>query len=170
MPDFVVALEKFEAEKQKSASRSPSIFPTSPPLKPHSPEPASSRTSPSPSKLRYAAYDPPRPTHRLRRVSSGSSRHSDDGSTRSFSHGRAYEDPMALTVTAGDLTLAAQTSDLRSISSVGAHPCLLQEGPGPDGSTVGFSTCQPITPPSCADLGRRELGTYCARTTVCFTC
>ncbi|KAJ8474319.1 hypothetical protein ONZ51_g7305 [Trametes cubensis] len=117
LPDFVVALEKFESEKQKSASRSPSIFPTSPPLKPHSPEPTSSRTSPSPSKLRYAAYDPPRPTHRLRRVSSGSSRHSDDGSTRSFSHGRAYEDPMTLTVTAGDLTLAAQTSDLRSISS-----------------------------------------------------
>ncbi|KAH9901574.1 ARM repeat-containing protein [Cubamyces lactineus] len=117
LPDFVVALEKFEAGRQKSASRSPSIYPTSPPLKPHSPEPTSSRASPSPSKLRYAAYEPPRPTHRLRRVSSGSSRHSDDGSTRSFSHGRAYEDPIALTVTAGDLTLAAQTSDLRSISS-----------------------------------------------------
>ncbi|KAI0333484.1 ARM repeat-containing protein, partial [Cubamyces sp. BRFM 1775] len=113
LPDFVVALEKFEAGKQRSASRSPSIFPTSPPLKPHSPEPTSSRASPPSGKLRYAAYDPPRPTHRLRRLSSGSSRHSDDGSTR----GRSYEDPMSLTVTAGDLTLAAQTSDLRSISS-----------------------------------------------------
>ena len=166
----MVALEKFEAGRQKSASRSPSIYPTSPSLKPHSPEPTSSRASPSPSKLRYAAYEPPRPTHRLRRVSSGSSRHSDDGSTRSFSHGRAYEDPMTLTVTAGDLTLAAQTSDLRSISSVSGYPCLLEGETGPDSSTVGFSTCQTIAPACCANTGRREFGMYHAHMAVYLTC
>ncbi|KAI0819517.1 ARM repeat-containing protein [Trametes gibbosa] len=124
LPDFVVALEKHEAaqrREQRAASRSPRIYPSSPPpLTPRSPEPSSSRASPSPGKLRYAAYEPPKPPQRLRRVSSGSSRHSDDGSVRSGSYGRAYEDPLAMTVTAGDLTLAAQTSDLRSISSQGS--------------------------------------------------
>ncbi|KAI0780693.1 ARM repeat-containing protein [Trametes elegans] len=124
LPDFVVALEHFEAEKQRTASRSPSILPSSPPLKPHTPEPltSSSRASPTPSKLRYAAYEPPRPTHRLRRLSSGSSLRSDDGSVRSGGRGRSYEDSMTMTVTPGELTLAAQTSDLRSISSGSPRP------------------------------------------------
>ncbi|KAI0636737.1 ARM repeat-containing protein [Trametes polyzona] len=119
LPEFVVALEKYEASKERAASRSPRVFPSSPPLAARSPERSSSRASPTPSKLRYAAYESPRPTPRLRRVSSSSSRHSDDGSVRSGAgQGRtAYEDPLALTVTAGDLTLAAQTADLRSISS-----------------------------------------------------
>ncbi|KAL7283586.1 hypothetical protein ACG7TL_003021 [Trametes sanguinea] len=117
LPDFAVALEKYATDQRRAVSRSPSTLPTSPALKPRSPEPSSSRTSPTPSKLRYAAYDPPRPTHRLRRVSSGSSRHSDEGSVRSMGHSRANDDPMTMTVTPGDLTLAAQTSDLRSIAS-----------------------------------------------------
>ncbi|KAI8989666.1 ARM repeat-containing protein [Trametes punicea] len=117
LPDFVIALEKYEAEKQRTASGSPLTIPSSPVLKARSPEPTSLRTSPTPSKLRYAAYDPPRPTRRLRRLSSGSSRHSDDGSVRSTSQSRGYEDPMAMTLTPGELTLAAQTSDLRSISN-----------------------------------------------------
>ncbi|KAH9857122.1 ARM repeat-containing protein [Lenzites betulinus] len=121
LPDFVVALEKHEAvqhREQRAVSRSPRIYPSSPPLKPQSPEPSSSRASPSPGRLRYAAYEAPKPTPRLRRVSSSSSsRHSDDGSVRGGGYGRPYEDPLAMTVTAGDLTLAAQTSDLRSISS-----------------------------------------------------
>ncbi|KAI0362383.1 ARM repeat-containing protein [Trametes cingulata] len=117
LPEFVAALERYEAEKQRTASRSPRIFPGSPPLKPRSPEPSSSRVSPTPSKLRYTAYDPPRPTHRLRRLSSGSSLHSDDGSARSVGHSRPHDDPLAMTVTPGDLTIAAQTSDLRSIAS-----------------------------------------------------
>ncbi|KAI0647300.1 ARM repeat-containing protein [Trametes meyenii] len=116
LPDFVIALENYGAEQQRSASRSP--LSSSPSLKLHSPDISSPRASPTPNKLRYAAYEPPKLTHRLRRLSSDSSRHSDDGSARSVGHGRAYEDPMTVTVTAGDLTLAAQTSDLRSISSV----------------------------------------------------
>ncbi|KAI0372895.1 ARM repeat-containing protein [Pilatotrama ljubarskyi] len=117
LPEFVAALERYEADKRRTASRSPKVFPSSPPSNTRSPEPSSSRVSPTPSKLRYAAYDPPRPTHRLRRLSSGSSLHSDDGSARSVSHPRPYEDPLAMTVTPGDLTIAAQTSDLRSIAS-----------------------------------------------------
>ncbi|KAI0672983.1 ARM repeat-containing protein [Trametes maxima] len=117
LPDFVIALEKNSVEQQRATSRSPSVLPGSPSLKPQSPERSSSRASPTPHKLRYAAYESPKATHRLRRLSSSSSRHSDDGSARSVRHGRAYEDLMATTVTAGDLTLAAQTSDLRSISS-----------------------------------------------------
>ncbi len=119
LPDFVVALEKYGADRQSTPSRSPALLPSSPPLKPHTPEPSSSRASPVPNKLRYAAYEPPRPTQRLRRMSSSSSRHSDDGGPRS----RSYQDPMSMTVTAGDLTIAAQTSDLRSIPSVRGHPC-----------------------------------------------
>ncbi|RPD66372.1 ARM repeat-containing protein [Lentinus tigrinus ALCF2SS1-7] len=110
LPEFVMALEKYEAEQQRAPSRSPVLLPSSPPLKPHTPEPSSSRTSPVPGKLRYAAYEPPRPTQRLRRMSSGSSRHSDDGGSR-----RSFQDPMSMTVTPGDLTIAAQTSDLSSI-------------------------------------------------------
>ncbi|KAI0723998.1 ARM repeat-containing protein [Cerioporus squamosus] len=113
LPDFVMALEKYEANQRRAPSRSPVLLPSSPPLKSHTPEPSSSRASPVPSKLRYAAYEPPRPTRRLRRMSSSSSRHSDDGGSRS----RSYQDAMSMTVTAGDLTIAAQTSDLRSIPS-----------------------------------------------------
>ncbi|KAI0707595.1 ARM repeat-containing protein [Earliella scabrosa] len=111
LPDFVFALEKHGAD-QRAPSRSPVIMPSSPPLKARTPEPSSSRASPVPHKLRYAAYEPPRPTPRLRRMSSGSSRHSDDGGSRT----RSYQD-LSATVTAGDLTLVAQTSDLRSIPS-----------------------------------------------------
>ena len=113
LPEFVFALEKHGADQQRAPSRSPVIMPSSPPLKARTPEPSSSRASPVPHKLRYAAYEPPRPTPRLRRMSSGSSRHSDDGGSRT----RSYQD-LSATVTAGDLTLAAQTSDLRSIPSV----------------------------------------------------
>ncbi|KAI0748602.1 ARM repeat-containing protein [Daedaleopsis nitida] len=121
LPDFVLSLEKYEADQQKAPSRSPSLAPRSPPLKPHTPEPLSSRASPAhaPSRLRYAAYEPPKPTQRLRRLSSSSSRHSEDGGSAPR---RSYQDPMAMTVTAGDLTLAAQTSDLRSIPSMGLSP------------------------------------------------
>ena len=113
LPEFVLALEKYEADQRRAPSRSPVLLPSSPPLKPYTPEPSSSRASPIPSKLRYAAYEPPRPTQRLRRTSSSSSRHSDDGGSR-----RSYQEPMSMTVTAGDLTIAAQTSDLSSIPSV----------------------------------------------------
>ncbi|RDX56517.1 ARM repeat-containing protein [Lentinus brumalis] len=113
LPDFVVALEKYGAERQSTPSRSPALLPSSPPLKPRTPEPSSSRASPVPNKLRYAAYEPPRPPQRLRRMSSSSSRHSDEGGPRS----RSYQESMSMTVTAGDLTIAAQTSDLRSIPS-----------------------------------------------------
>lgn len=114
LPDFVFALEKYEADQKRAPSRSPKITPHSPPLKPRTPEPSSSRSSPVPSKLRYTAYDPPKPTSPLRRMSSSSSRHSDDGGSRAHS----YQDPMSMTVTPGDLTIVAQTSDLRSIPSV----------------------------------------------------
>ncbi|TBU35735.1 ARM repeat-containing protein [Dichomitus squalens] len=117
LPDFVLALEKYQADQPRGASRSPSLVPKSPPLKPHTPEPSSSRASPLPSKLRYAAYEAPRLTPKLRRKSSSSSRHSDDGSSHGGLGRSSYQDPMTMTITPGDLSLAAQTSDLRSIPS-----------------------------------------------------
>ena len=118
LPDFVLALEKYQTDQQKGTSRSPSLVPKSPPLKPYSPEPSSSRASPIPGKLRYAAYEAPRPTPKLRRKSSGSSRHSDDGSSHGGLGRSSYQDPMTMTITPGDLSIAAQTADLRSIPSV----------------------------------------------------
>ncbi|KAH9945906.1 ARM repeat-containing protein [Epithele typhae] len=89
LPDFVHALEKHEAGQERAVSTSPSILPSSPSLKPYTPEPSSSRASPVPNKLRYAAYDAPRPTPRLRRGSSSSSRNSEEGR-------RPYQDPIRL--------------------------------------------------------------------------
>ncbi|KAH9930688.1 ARM repeat-containing protein [Fomitopsis serialis] len=106
LPDFAAALETY---KPAQAPSSPSYSPRSPPLRPvpHSPDRPSSRASSQGAKLRYDAYDPPRPVQRhfVRRLSAGS-----DASSRFVGQrGRAVEgqDPLARTMSPGDLALAA---------------------------------------------------------------
>ncbi|OBZ69200.1 AP-3 complex subunit delta [Grifola frondosa] len=114
LPDFLAALEDYEAKEVKSASRSSSVQARSPPLKARSPEPSSSTSH----KLRYEAYEAPKPVHKFRRLSN-SSRQSDDGSSRFIG-----QDPLSRTVTPGDLALAAGRSDLRSIPSGSPRPAV----------------------------------------------
>lgn len=69
----------------------------------------SSRSSTRDNKLRYTAYDAPKPTPRLRRMSSSSSRSAD---------ARDSEDLLSRTVTAGDLALAGGSMDLQGLAKV----------------------------------------------------
>ena len=105
-----MALESLKIP-QSPAQRSPKSIPGS-----HDGSRSSSRASAGPSKLRYAAYDAPKPTPRMRmrRASSSSSR-SDTSS---------YHDPdesLSKTVTAGDLALASGRKDLQELSTVCIH-------------------------------------------------
>ncbi|KAH9833079.1 ARM repeat-containing protein [Rhodofomes roseus] len=118
LPDFVAALETY---KPQQAPPSPSHSPRSPPLRPiHSPDRPSSRaSSQGGSRLRYDAYEPPRPVQRhfARRLSAGS-----DASSRFVGQrGRAAEvqDPLARTMSPGELALAAG-DELETLSSVGS--------------------------------------------------
>ncbi|KII92127.1 hypothetical protein PLICRDRAFT_122418 [Plicaturopsis crispa FD-325 SS-3] len=109
LPDFLKSLIAYSIAQPSPPKESPP--PTSPT---RSPEPrASSRASASPNKLRYTAYEPPKPSPHLRRppsslrsLSAGSSSLSDRGSQTS-GRGRTSLDELSRTVTAGDLTLAA---------------------------------------------------------------
>ncbi|KAI0929134.1 hypothetical protein AcW1_006156 [Taiwanofungus camphoratus] len=108
LPDLLSALEKYEAEKVNV------VAPHSPPLKPvHS----ASRNSHSPNKLRYEAYEPPKLSSRLRRLSTSSSRASDDGSSKFVGQMRITQDAPSRTLSPGDLTLVAGRSDLVTLSS-----------------------------------------------------
>jgi hypothetical protein len=117
----------------------PISMPPSPASKPIPRPASSSRASSSSSshrivrpenKLRYAAYDTPRPIGSLRRgVSSGrsvsgSSSQSDlasvGGSDRASSRGNAA-DLLNRTITAGDLTLAAARQDLETKTKVSRY-------------------------------------------------
>lgn len=112
LPDLLSALEKYEAEKVNV------VAPHSPPLKPvHS----ASRNSHSPNKLRYEAYEPPKLSSRLRRLSTSSSRASDDGSSKFVGQMRITQDAPSRTLSPGDLTLVAGRSDLVTLSSVSPH-------------------------------------------------
>ncbi|KZT71326.1 ARM repeat-containing protein [Daedalea quercina L-15889] len=106
LPDFVAALEAY---KPLPTSSSPSYSPRSPYLQPtHSPDRPSSRaSSQGAGKLRYDAYDPPRPVQRhfARRLSAGS----DTSSRFVGQRGRGAEaqDPLARTMSPGELALVA---------------------------------------------------------------
>jgi len=108
-------------------SRSPKSSHTSnPALSPSSFNLSSSRASLAASKLRYAAYEPPRPATRLRRPpnshrsSSRSTTLSDpsyelSSGLSSRSEGRSSLDELSRTVTAGDLALAVGRNELKTI-------------------------------------------------------
>ena len=100
LPDFLLALES-----------KPSPTPRSPRTPRHkSPSPSASRSSLSGSqKLRYAAYEPP--TLALTRRSRATS------STRSACSQDAHDD-LSLTVTAGDLAIAAGSPEIRALALV----------------------------------------------------
>ncbi|TFK46615.1 ARM repeat-containing protein [Heliocybe sulcata] len=112
LPDFLLALEASIASPASMSSRLPSSA-----FRPCSP--SASRNF-SASKLRYDAYEAPRPHSRLLRPTSPRSTGSSEYARRSpsvltspGSEGLAlHEDPLARTVTAGDLTLAAGDPDL----------------------------------------------------------
>ncbi|CAL1705101.1 unnamed protein product [Somion occarium] len=115
LPDFVIALETYEAERQTNVPRPSSSNAVG------SPERPSSRTSTTASKLRYTAYDAPKPTPRLRRISSTSSSLSASRSDV----GRESED-LARTVSPGELALASGRSEFQEIarSPVSSPPTL----------------------------------------------
>ncbi|KAJ6593663.1 ARM repeat-containing protein [Mycena capillaripes] len=97
LPDFLEALHGYKIQRSTETTSDT----------PHEPSsPSSSRASLSGNKLRYAAYDAPRPTAGLRdRASSGGSSRSDSRASSQLS-GTSL-DELSRTVTAGDLTLAA---------------------------------------------------------------
>jgi hypothetical protein len=101
LPDFLLALES----KPPPAPRSP---------RHKSSSPSASRSSLSGSqKLRYAAYEPPPPA-RPRRPRAASS-------TRS-SYSQDAHDDLSLTVTAGDLAIAAGSPEIRALALVRPPP------------------------------------------------
>ncbi|KAH9952123.1 ARM repeat-containing protein [Amylocystis lapponica] len=116
LPDFLAALEIGESENYDGARHASS----SKPARSLSPS-TSHRDSPTPSKLRYAAYDPPKPVSRLRRLSSSSSRQSDDGTSKFVGQGRGSMDSMSRTLTPGNLALLAGRSDMQTISTGSSH-------------------------------------------------
>ncbi|KAI0797604.1 ARM repeat-containing protein [Abortiporus biennis] len=121
LPDFLVALEAHYATQRQtrspklSSANSPRLSSLgSPKLSGLSSpdERPSSRASQSGSKqLRYAAYDAPKPTPRLRRLSSGSS----TSTSHSDIPHRGSEDVLARTLTPGDLALASGNTELREL-------------------------------------------------------
>lgn len=101
LPDFLLALETYDAKNMVSSPGSRSARLAA------SPDRSSSRASShTASKLRYKAYESPKPTPRMvRRLSSGSSRSTD-------SHKPDPEEALARTLTPGDLALAGGRADL----------------------------------------------------------
>lgn len=101
----MVALETHSAEQRLSL---PSSAPTSP-------ERSSSRLSQSTSKLRYAAYEPPKVTSKLRRLSSSSSRSNSTLGIRRHDS----EESLSRTFTPGELALVAGRQQLQEFDKVG---------------------------------------------------
>ncbi|PCH37830.1 ARM repeat-containing protein [Wolfiporia cocos MD-104 SS10] len=109
LPDFMAALEAHESGQLNHAATSPQLRAA------QSPERSVSRSSQTSHKLRYDAYEPPKLGPRLRRVSSNSSRTSDDGSSKFIGQSRTQHDALTRTLTPGDLALAAREEDLESL-------------------------------------------------------
>lgn len=113
LPDFMLALESWNRDSMQQRASSPLrviITPERPSSR------TSSRASQNPGKLRYTAYEAPKPTARLRRISSNSSfAHSD---TSRFV-GQDTDDPLSRTVTAGQLALAVEQIELQALTKVG---------------------------------------------------
>lgn len=112
LSDFLAALEAQAPSVTSSSNRSPSLHTA------QSPERSVSRTSNPTQKLRYEAYEPPKPAPRLRRYSSSSSRASDDGSSKFVGES---QDGLARTITPGDLALASRR-DLKTMSTGSPAP------------------------------------------------
>lgn len=81
---------------------------------PASPERSSSRLSQTSTKLRYAAYDPPKVTSKLRRLSTSSSRSNSTVGIRR----RDSEESLSRTFTPGELAIAAGRQQLQELSKV----------------------------------------------------
>lgn len=112
LPDFMLALEAWSRESVQQRTSSPPRAIVSP-ERPTSR--ASSRASQPPGKLRYTAYEAPKPTPRLRRIPSNSSfTHSD---TSRFV-GQDADDTLSRTVTAGQLALATEQIELQALTKV----------------------------------------------------
>jgi hypothetical protein len=118
LPEFMFALENYN----RDASAAQAVRASSPPqsqVAPTSPERSSSRASSqashAPGKLRYAAYEAPKPTARMRRVPSSSSVAKSD--TSRFV-GQEREDPLSRTITAGELALATEQIELQALTKV----------------------------------------------------
>ncbi|KAI0705845.1 ARM repeat-containing protein [Cytidiella melzeri] len=111
LPDFMFALESHNRDggTQGRAPSSPQVAVTAD--RPSSR--TSSRASHSLGKLRYAAYDAPKPTARLRRVPSNSSLAKSD---MSRFVGQDKDDPLSRTITAGDLALATEQIELQALT------------------------------------------------------
>ena len=125
LPDFLLALES----KPSPAPRSP---------RHKSSSPSASRTPLSgPQKLRYAAYEPP-PTARPRSSRATSS-------TRSTYSQDAHDD-LSLTVTAGDLAIAAGSPEIRALALV-RTPSLLRKMRQSDHRAQPQATRSPSIPP-----------------------
>lgn len=112
LSDFLAALEAQAPSVTSSSNRSPSLHTA------QSPERSVSRISNPTQKLRYEAYEPPKPAPRLRRYSSSSSRASDDGSSKFVGES---QDGLARTITPGDLALASRR-DLKTMSTGSPAP------------------------------------------------
>ena len=116
LPDFLAALESYEANPIVPHNATPEVggHRARSPERPSSP--ASSYASHSPGKLRYKAYDAPKATARLRPPRHDSAAHSDSGSSRFIGQGSDIDDTMSKTITAGDLTIASSQMELRSLA------------------------------------------------------
>ena len=117
LPDFLISLESYEAEKLSHVAMSPSLSSVGSPERPSSR--ASSRASHTGGKLRYAAYDAPKAISRLRHPRVGSPTPSDGASSRFVGEGYDDNDPMSKTITAGDLALASGAIELSALRKVG---------------------------------------------------
>lgn len=107
----MLALEAWSRESTQQRALSPHAVVT--PERPSSR--ASSRASQTPGKLRYAAYEAPKPTPRLRRIPSNDSF---APSNTSRFVGQETEDILSRTVTAGQLALASEQIELQALTKV----------------------------------------------------
>lgn len=118
MPDFVIALESYEANPNGDQDTATPVEPAGSPDRPSSR--ASSRASHTAGKLRYTAYEAPKATSRLRphraTSNSHSAAHSDSGSSRFLGQGSDAGDPISRTITAGDLALATGHIEMQDLA------------------------------------------------------
>jgi len=110
LPDFVISLEIHEANPDQPNETTESKTALSPDKFP-------ANNSPS-NKLRYTAYERPRPSSKRRSRSSVS----DAGSSRLSVDSHHAEDPMSKTMTAGELALMATGGALESVSRSPSRP------------------------------------------------
>ena len=118
LPEFMLALESYNRDHARDQTTSPPQVVVDRP----SSRASSRASSHTPGKLRYAAYDSPKPTAKLRRIPSTNSVAKSD-SSRFI--GQEKEDALSRTITAGDLTLATEQIELQAFAKVGVSGCLV---------------------------------------------